>query len=84
MQLSTLLLYYEGEVRKPHAPRVPKFCRVTKREVDKIMGLDKFRETLSGSRSWMKKAVECIARCVEVDPQKRPAASDLIKDPFLF
>ena len=83
MQLSTLLLYYEGETRRPRGPRSPKFARVSKKETDKIMGLDKFRETLSNS-SWMRKAIDCIARCVEVDPEKRPAASDLIKDPFLF
>ncbi len=87
MQLSTLLLYYEQEKareKKSHFMRhhnPAKFTIVSKEEVDDIIGLSRFK---SVSNSWILKAVDCISKCVNVDPNKRPTAGELLEHPFLF
>lgn len=88
LQLSTLLLYYQqmkqGGMRKyyglQHHPG-PRFPPIQKSEIEKIMGLTKFNEV---GNTWMRKAVDCIAKCVEIDPDKRPAAESLLQDTFLY
>lgn len=83
MQLSTLLLYYEQEKfnERKQRPKPPKFMKVSEREVDKILGIHKLKEM---SNSWIQRAVDFISRCLEVDPDKRPEAEDLLKDSFLY
>lgn len=88
-QLSILLLYYhkeKGIFEHPVDPELAKKARpnvgiVTRPEVDKILGLHR----LEGSdSSWIQSAVECISCCVEVDPEKRLGAQELLRHPFLY
>lgn len=62
-------------------PKRPKFMKISRGEVESVIGLDKFRDISNG---WIRKAVDCIAKCVEVDPEKRPSAEELLQHSFLF
>jgi len=53
---------------------IPKFPTINKPVVDKIIGLSKFDVV---DNSWMKRAVQCISKCVEVDPERRPTSIQL-------
>ena len=85
LQLSTLLLYYE-QLKGRRMSRYRgyssfEFPIINKSEIDKIIGLSKFDYV---DNNWMKKAVQCISKCVEVDPARRPTAESLLRDPFLY
>lgn len=58
-----------------------RFPRIKKEEVDRIIGLTKLEAV---KNNWVNRAVDCISKCVEIDPHKRPAAEDLLRHPFLF
>ncbi|XP_064401598.1 uncharacterized protein LOC135347510 isoform X2 [Halichondria panicea] len=78
--MSTLLLYYhqslgvsEGRLKSPSV------WRVEESTVLKLLKLHK----LNARMRWLRGAYEFASKCLLVNPEERPSASSLLKDPFL-